>query len=167
VTASTNVAGMARATGEQRRAAGDRRLRLAAIVLAVIGLGVAGYLTYVHYAGEPPACGLGGDCHKVQSSEWAKLAGVPVALLGLIGYAAILASLFVRTETGLMAGALLSLVGFGFSAYLTYRELFTIEAICQWCVSSAVIMTLLPIITTARLLRAEPSPPREAVPYIG
>jgi uncharacterized membrane protein len=137
---------------ELRRAGADRRLRLAAIVLAVLGLGVAGYLTYVHYEGVRPVCGLGGDCEKVQSSEWSKLAGIPVALLGLIAYAALLASLFVRREEALIAGALIALSGFGFSAYLTYRELFTIDAICQWCVASAVIMTLLAVVTTARLL---------------
>jgi uncharacterized membrane protein len=144
----------------------DRRLRQVAIVLALIGLGVAAYLTYVHYEGVEPVCGLGGDCEKVQTSEWADLAGVPVALLGLIGYAAILATLFVEREEALVAGALIALVGFGFSAYLTYRELFTIDAICPWCVASAVILTLLAIIMTARLLRA-PADHRGAIPYVG
>jgi uncharacterized membrane protein len=144
----------------------DRRLRQVAIVLALIGLGVATYLTYVHYDGIQPVCGLGGDCEKVQTSEWADLAGVPVALLGLIGYAAILATLFVEREEALVAGALVALVGFGFSAYLTYRELFSIDAICPWCVASAVIMTLLAIIMTVRLLRA-PTDHRGAIPYVG
>ena len=144
----------------------DRHLRLAAIILALIGLGVAGYLTYVHYEEIRPVCGLGGDCVKVQASEWSKLAGIPVALLGLIGYAVIFVSLFVPGEEALIAGALTSLIGFGFSAYLTYRELFTIDAICQWCVASAIIMTLLAVVTTARLLRA-PGDQRGAIPYVG
>ena len=144
----------------------DRRLRQLAIVLAVVGLGVAGYLTYVHYEGIQPVCGLGGDCEKVQTSEWSDLAGVPVALLGLIGYAAILATLLVEREEALIAGALVALVGFGFSAYLTYRELFSIDAICPWCVASAVIMTLLAIVMTARLVRA-PTDGRGVVPYVG
>jgi uncharacterized membrane protein len=144
----------------------DRRLRLAVLVLAVLGLGVAGYLTYIHYEGVRPVCGLGGDCEKVQSSEWSKLAGVPVALLGLLGYAAILATLLLRREEALIAAALIALVGFGFSAYLTYRELFTIDAICPWCVASAILMTLLAIVTTTRLLRA-PAPGRGAIPYVG
>jgi uncharacterized membrane protein len=145
----------------------DRRLRVAAIVLAVVGLGVAGYLTYVHYQGLRPVCGLGGDCEKVQTSEWSKLGGVPVALLGLLAYAAILASLLLRREEALIAGALIALVGFGFSAYLMYRELFSIDAICPWCVASAVVMTLLAIVLTVRLLRAPASGERGAVPYIG
>ena len=145
----------------------DRRLRLVAIVLAAIGLCVAAYLTYIHYEGIKPVCGLGGDCEKVQSSEWSKLAGVPVALLGLLAYVAILATLFVDREEALVAGALISLAGFGFSAYLTYRELFSIDAICQWCVASAVIMTLLAIVTTTRLLLAPATGRRGAIPYVG
>jgi uncharacterized membrane protein len=119
-------------------------LRRGMIVLAVIGLGVAGYLTFIHYAGITPACTAGQSCIKVQSSVWSKLAGVPVALLGLIGYIGILASLLApdREETR-VATLGLTLVGFGFSAYLTYRELFSIHAICEWCASSAVIMTVL------------------------
>jgi uncharacterized membrane protein len=143
----------------------DRRLRLAAIVLALVGLGVAAYLTYVHYEDIRPVCGLGGDCVKVQTSEWSKLAGIPVALLGLLAYATILASLLVPGEKALIVGALTALVGFGFSAYLTYRELFTIDAICQWCVASAIVMTLLAVVTTARLL--SPSDQRGAIPYVG
>jgi uncharacterized membrane protein len=145
----------------------DRRLRLAALVLAVVGLGVAAYLTYIHYEGIKPVCGLGGNCEKVQTSEWSKLAGVPVALLGLLGYAGILVALVVDNESARMAAALLALAGFGFSAYLTYRELFSIDAICPWCVASAVIMTLLAIVTTARLMMAPATGERGAIPYVG
>ena len=144
----------------------DRRLRVAAIVLALIGLGIASYLTYVHYEGIHPVCGLGGDCEKVQTSEWSKLAGIPVTVLGIIGYAVIFVSLFVPGEEALIVGALTALVGFGFSAYLTYRELFTIDAICPWCVASAVVMTLLAIVMTTRLLLPA-TEERGAVPYIG
>src|ERR1700694_3352748 len=71
----------------------NRALRITMIVLTVIGLAVASYLTYVHYAGIKPACPAGESCTKVQTSVWSKLAGVPVALIGLIGYIALLASL--------------------------------------------------------------------------
>jgi uncharacterized membrane protein len=114
------------------------------VVLAVAGLGVASYLTYVHYSGTPPACTFGQSCLKVQTSVWSELDGIPVALLGLIGYVLILGSLLApdREETRL-ATLGLTLVGVGFSAYLTYRELFSIHAVCEWCVSSAVILTLI------------------------
>src|SRR6266536_88738 len=116
-------------------------LRRVTLVLAVVGVGIAGYLTWVHYAGIKVVClAGGGGCEKVQSSTYAELAGVPVALLGLIGYVGILFSMLVLPgETGRLAVAFLSLVGFGFSMYLTWAELFRIHAICQWCVASAAI----------------------------
>jgi uncharacterized membrane protein len=127
------------------------------VVLAVAGLGVASYLVYVHYSGTPPACTFGQSCLKVQTSVWSKLDGVPVALLGLIGYVLILGSLLApdREETRL-ATLGLTLVGVGFSAYLTYRELFSIHAVCEWCVSSAVILTLLLIGAAWRYVLGSP-----------
>jgi uncharacterized membrane protein len=134
----------------------DRQLRIAIGLLALIGVGVAGYLTYVHYEGLHVLCLSSGGCETVQASRYAKLDGVPVALLGLLGYIGILGSLAVRGEVGRFAGFAIALIGFGFSVYLTYRELFTIKAICQWCVSSAVLMTLLVILTAVRVLREDP-----------
>jgi uncharacterized membrane protein len=135
-----------------------RTLRIVMIVLATIGLGVASYLTYVHFAGIKPACTAGESCTKVQTSVYSKLAGVPVALMGLIGYIAILASLLAReSETTRFATLALTVAGFGFSAYLTYRELFSIHAVCEWCASSAVIMTILVLLAVWRFLRGEPS----------
>ncbi len=129
------------------------------VALSVIGLGVAIYLTYVHYSGIQPVCTAGGSCIKVQTSVWSRLAGVPVALIGLIGYIAILASLlFPEREETRLATLGLTLVGFGFSAYLTYRELFSIHAICEWCASSAVIMTLLFAGSVTRYLLAPGGP---------
>jgi uncharacterized membrane protein len=136
-----------------------RALRISLIVLAVVGLGVASYLTYVHYAGIKPACTAGESCTKVQTSVYSKLAGVPVALIGLIGYIAILASLLApEGETSRLATMAFTLLGFAFSAYLTYRELFSIHAICEWCASSAVIMTILMLLSTWRFLRGETTP---------
>jgi uncharacterized membrane protein len=131
----------------------DRRLTYAIALVALVGLGIASYLTYIHYAGIKPVCLSSGGCEKVQSSHYAKLAGIPVAVLGLAGYVGILASLLVPGEMGLFATALIALTGFGFSVYLTYLELFKIHAICQWCVASAVLMTLLALLTVARLVR--------------
>jgi uncharacterized membrane protein len=131
----------------------DRTVRTAGLVLAVLGVAIAGYLVYVHYAGIEPVCNIAHGCHKVQTSEYAKLAGIPVALLGLLGYVTILGALVVGGELARMVAALTALVGFGFSMYLTYRELFTIDAICQWCVASAILMTGLAALCTWRLLR--------------
>lgn len=131
------------------------RVRSAMVALAVVGLGIAAYLTYVHYSGAQVACTAGQSCVKVQTSQWSRLAGVPVALIGLVGYLAILASLLVPDrEESRLATLGLALTGFGFSAYLTYRELFSIHAICEWCVSSAVIMTLLLAAAATRYIAA-------------
>jgi uncharacterized membrane protein len=131
-----------------------RRMRRITLVLALIGTGIAGYLTWVHYGHLKIVClAGGGGCEKVQSSSYAELAGVPVAVLGLAGYVAILLSLLLPREESALAAAFLSLVGFGFSAYLTWAELFRIHAICQWCVASACVMTVLMVVSVVRVLR--------------
>jgi uncharacterized membrane protein len=131
----------------------DRRLRLAAFVLTLAGIGVAAYLTYIHYAGLQPFCAGGSHgCERVQSSSYASVGGLPVALLGLAGYVAIAVALVAPGERARLAATALAVSGFGFSAYLTYLELFVIDAICQWCVASAVILTLLTVVTVWRLL---------------
>ncbi len=142
------------------------------LVLAAIGLGVASYLTYTHYAHVVVLCttkGHGGEsgCETVQHSVYSTLAGIPVAVLGLVGYVAILASLLAaQSETTRFATAGFALVGFGFSAYLTSRELFTIHAICEWCVSSAIIMTILVCFAIWRFLAGKDGEPlrRSAAP---
>jgi len=131
------------------------------IVLTTIGLGVAAYLTYVHYSGATPVCSIKGNpCSQVQKSVYSTLVGVPVALIGLIGYILILGSLLApEGERARFATTVLTVGGFGFSAYLTYRELFTLHKICEWCVSSAVIVTVLMLLSIWRFLRGDvPSP---------
>jgi uncharacterized membrane protein len=129
-------------------------LRRVTAALALAGVAIAGYLTYVHYAELQPFCvGGGGGCERVQTSPWAELAGIPVALLGLLAYLTILASLALPDQLGRTVAAFVSLVGFGFSAWLTYVELAKIDAVCQWCVASAVVMTALAAVSVARLLR--------------
>ena len=140
----------------------DRRLQIAIGVVCLIGIGVATYLTYTHYAKLNVVCPVSGGCETVQKSVYSKLDGVPVAVLGLIGYIAILLSLAVRNELGRIAGFGIALVGCLFSLYLTYREIFTIKAICQWCVSSAVLLTILVILTGIRAVMVEGSAPAAA-----
>ncbi len=133
-----------------------RALRITLIVLTLLGLAVASYVTYVHYAGIKPACTAGESCTKVQTSRYSELAGVPVALIGLIGYVAILVSLLAPDEERFrFLTAALTLGGFGFSVYLTYREIFSIHAICEECVSSAIVMTVLMCLSIWRYLRGD------------
>ncbi|HEV2981523.1 MAG TPA: vitamin K epoxide reductase family protein [Solirubrobacteraceae bacterium] len=134
-----------------------RTLRRTLVGLTLLGLGVASYLTYIHYAGIKPLCGRnGGGCEIVQTSEYSKLAGVPVALIGLIGYVAILASLLApESENSRLATVGLAVVGFGFSAYLTYREIYSIHNICEYCISSFVIVWLIMCLAIWRFLRGD------------
>lgn len=135
----------------------SRALRTTLIVLAAVGVGLAGYLTYVHYSGTVPPCSIKGNpCLKVQRSQYSELAGVPVALIGLVGYIAILGSLLAPdSENSRFTTLALTIAGFGFSAYLTYRELFTLKQICEWCVSSAILMTIIMCLAIWRFLRGE------------
>jgi uncharacterized membrane protein len=134
----------------------DRPLRIAALILSILGIGVAGYLTYIHYADISPICAGGsGGCEKVQASDQSKLAGIPVALLGLLTYIALLVANALRGELAVIAAALVAIIGFGFSAYLTYESITVIEATCQWCLASATIMTLMAIVTVTRLILAD------------
>jgi uncharacterized membrane protein len=134
------------------------------IVLTAVGLCLAAYLTYVHYSGVTPPCSIKGNpCSQVQKSQYSLLAGVPVALIGLLGYIAILGSLLApEGERARFGTTALILGGFGFSLYLTYRELFTLHKICEWCVSSAVIMTVLACLSVWRFLRGDESLPAGA-----
>jgi uncharacterized membrane protein len=131
------------------------------LVLAVLGLGDATYLTIVHYGHLVVACagGHGGhsSCATVQSSKYSEIAGVPVALLGLIGYVGIIASLVLPEQEWTRLATLgLTLFGFGFSAFLTWQETFTIPGhpiYCEWCVGSATILTVLLVLSLIRYLR--------------
>ena len=132
------------------------QLRTIGLLLAAAGIGVAGYLTYVHYGELSPVCvGGGGGCERVQNSEYSEIAGIPVALFGLLTYIAIAAAQAVYTDTTRLFAAGAAVIAFAFSLYLTYLELFVIDAICQWCVASAVIATLLAPTTVALALKIE------------
>jgi len=119
--------------------------------LALLGCGVAAYLAYVETANVSAVCGPVGDCNTVQQSTYARLFGVlPIGVLGLLGYIAILTAWFIRRFgrgrlVDLTALVLLGITTFGtlFSIYLTFLEPFVIGATCAWCLSSAIIMTLL------------------------
>jgi uncharacterized membrane protein len=135
-------------------------LRRLAAVLSLLGIGVATYITIADSGGGAPAClAGGGGCETVASSSYSHLFGVNVAVFGIAGYVLLLAVALWRGDGARLAGFALALGGFGFSAYLTYLELFDIEAICQWCVGSAVVMTLLLAVNTTRAFGYLGKPP--------
>jgi uncharacterized membrane protein len=138
--------------------------------LVLVGAGVAAYLSYVEITHAEAACGPVGDCNTVNQSKYAVLFGVlPVGILGLIGYGVILV-LWVLRRAGSSASERAASVGlwgaalFGtlFSVYLTFLEPFVIGATCAWCLTSALVMTLLLWATSP--LAAEVWPGAEPIP---
>ena len=129
------------------------------IGLAVVGLIDSGYLTWIHLSRSSALCiGVGG-CDIVQQSIYAEAAGIPVALIGLVGYVVVLASLLAEKGKGALATNApyvvfgLALIGTLYSIYLTYIELFVLYAVCPYCVVSALAMLFLLIIAGYRLAR--------------
>ena len=128
-------------------------------MLAMAGMGVAAYLTYSHYADQPIACaGLSG-CQAVENSEYSKLVGIPVAVLGMLFCAGLLALVLARLarlplaeEWAPLAAFSMTLTGVAFAAYLTYIELFVVEDVCIWCASFASIITVAWLITIVDVL---------------
>lgn len=126
-------------------------LQWAIPILAAIGLGVAGYLSYVEITQTEAVCGPVGDCNTVQQSPYAKLFNVlPVGIFGLIGYVGILIAWALQyfgpekfrswAAQGVWG---MALFGTLYSIYLTYLEPFVIGATCAWCLSSAILITLI------------------------
>jgi len=141
---------------QQRKTAEDTgKWQLLIPILCVIGFGVAGYLAYVETTQVKAVCGPVGDCNTVQQSEYARLFGIlPIGVMGLAGYVAILASWLVERFTkdklaDLAALALFGMTAFGtlFSIYLTFLEPFVIGATCAWCLTSAILMTVLMLLS--------------------
>jgi uncharacterized membrane protein len=129
-------------------------------LLSVLGIGVSGYLTYIHYSGDPILCGGSNSCELVNSSRFAfigPLPGVgfiPVAALGLGAYITILVLSLIKSDENRLWPAQLifgfSLMGVLFQAYLSYIELFVLHAICYWCVGSQIIVLLIFILALPR-----------------
>lgn len=129
------------------------------------GLGLAGlgaldsaYLTYVKFAGAHAACGGIGDCETVNNSAFSAISGVPIAILGLAAYLAIIALFLLErshpanAEYSRLAAFGVTLIGTIYSGWLTYVEVSILHAICPFCVASAIIISLLFLISVHRML---------------
>ena len=128
-------------------------LRRAIAFFAALGVGVAAYIAIAEAGGDAPAClAGGGGCKTVAESSYSELAGVNIAIFGVLGYLLLLASSFFANDAARLGGFAVALGGFGYSIFLTYIEVFKIEAICQWCVASAVLMTILFLLEATRLI---------------
>jgi len=123
-------------------------------ILSLLGIGVSGYLTYIHYSGEPIFCGGSSSCELVNSSRFAFIGPIPVAALGLGAYIAILVLSLIKTDENRLWPAQLifgfALIGVLFQLNLTRVELFVLYAICYWCVASQIIILLIFILALPR-----------------
>lgn len=131
----------------------EDNLRRAIAFVAALGLGVATYIAIAESGGGSPVCVAGGHgCATVAKSSYSHVAGVNIAIFGIVGYVLLLASAFFVNDLARLGGFAVALGGFGYSVFLTYIEIFKIEAICQWCVASAVLMTILFLLNATRLI---------------
>lgn len=133
-----------------------KRLSIASIVLALVGVGISGYLTYVHFNMDALVC-AGGGCEIVQQSQYSEIMGIPIAVMGLLMFIAVIALVIVRermvnyaylANAGIMLLLVSSLLYF---AYLTYLEMNVIHAWCQWCVATSIVTLVLFIVEAIRM----------------
>ncbi len=134
-------------------------LRLVVIGLSILGVIVASYLVYVKFSPGALICSGVGGCEAVNTSVYSTLFGIPVAAFGALTYAAILILLLLEprmalvSEWGVVAEFGLALIGTLYSAYLTYIEVAVLHQICPYCVTSAITITLICILSGIRLAR--------------
>jgi uncharacterized membrane protein len=136
----------------------DGRLRAAIAVLALAGAGLTAYLVYTRYSGTRISCPIGGGCETVQHSRYAKLGGVPVAVLGLVAYLALFATALSARVEAAAIGAAIALGGLAFAVYLIVIQVAVIDAICAWCMASDAILAVLAVLSVERLRRLAGSP---------
>lgn len=132
-------------------------------MLSLAGIATSSYLTYSHYADQATVCAGVGSCEFVQTSSYSKMAGVPVALLGLLFFLSLLAMVGYRLTVGAKVDSWakpmvfsMTLGGTAFVGYLTYVELFVIDAICIWCVATAMITAMCLIVAFWNSAQGQP-----------
>lgn len=144
-----------------------QRALFASLVLAIAGTAVGAYLIRVHYDMDALVCGTG-DCEIVQTSEYATVMGIPIAIFGTAMYVTVLGLTVLRLRaprfllSASTAALAITAAGTLYSGWLTWIEIYEIEAICQWCVGSAIITTLLltlEVVIFTRLWSEDPDDP--------
>ncbi len=124
--------------------------------LSLTGLTIAAYLTTVYLRHVPPLCGTSGGCVTVQHSQYAHVAGIPLPVFGLIGYALLFVTACLPGQRARTAGMVFTVMAISASVVLTYLELNAIHAICYWCVASATCAALHVVVNSTRYVRGEP-----------
>ncbi len=133
------------------------------VILSGAGIYVSGYLVAKRFTGGSLACSRWAQCDVVNNSIYSMIYGIPVSVIGLGGYLLLLALALaafwapVREQrTLLLLSFLLAIGGAGFSAYLTYLEIYVINALCVWCLASAAIIGLLLLASALNLALSRP-----------
>ena len=129
----------------------DRALRLAVAAVAVAGLGVAAYLTWVHYHPAALVCTRGGGCEAVQESRYAVLLGVPIAAYGVAAWALVLGLVAWDTPMARALVAAVAVASLVIAGYLVVLQLAVIDAVCAWCLANDVV--LVPALAVLSVLR--------------
>jgi uncharacterized membrane protein len=138
----------------------NKKMTWTSIILALIGVLDSTYLFIYKISKNNAMCLGNGDCATVNASRYSEINGIPISLLGLLAYLAILALLIfefrniVTKENSNLLVFGISLVGVIYSAYLTYIEFYVIFAVCPFCIISAVVITAIFIISIIKLLKA-------------
>lgn len=134
----------------------DRALRLALAAVAVAGVAVSAYLTWVHYHPAALVCTVRGGCETVQQSRYAVLLGAPIALYGLVAWIAVVGLVVWDSELARALVAAIAISALGFAAYLVILQLAVIHAVCVWCmVNDVVLVPALALLAGIRVFRAE------------
>lgn len=137
----------------------DKRLTQIIIALSLFGLLVSIYMTIYSITANDNMCLGSGDCSIINASRYSKINGIPVALIGVIGYAAIVGlhwlerrNDFFKTNGSMILFGI-SLIGFLFTLWLVYIEIAVLKAYCPFCIASQVTMTIVFILTVVRVVR--------------
>lgn len=138
-----------------------KALRAGVALVALAGIGLSGYLTYAHFDEGALICTSSGGCHTVQESEYSELAGIPVAVLGLLAWVVVLGLTIWNSLLARQLTAALALGALAFAGYLVILQLLVIDAVCVWCMVNDLVLA--PLLAILALLRLRPDEP-EAEP---
>ncbi len=155
--AHERITGLLGAELSWRRMLRTDKLTWLSRALSLTGLAIAAYLTTVYLQDVPPVCANSGGCVTVQHSQYANLAGIPLPVFGLIGYALLFVTACLPGQRARTAGMVFTVLAIAASVVLTYIELNVIHAVCIWCVASATCALLHVFVNSARYVRGEPN----------
>jgi len=137
----------------------DKWLYRVSMAFVILGLAVSIYMTVYKLTSNDSMCLGSGNCHTVNASEYSEVNGIPVAAIGILGYLAILGALYYESrnrffrENGTLMIFGLALTGFIFTLWLVYVETVLLKALCPFCVTSQVSMTIIFVLAVLRLIR--------------